>query len=67
MNIYRRCSGHARWSALIILSMMVVGSAFCSAPTRPFTIRDKDFTRMSDGELRPSGIGFHNCQPRDRG
>ncbi len=43
MNIYRRCSGHARWSALIILSMMLVGSAFCSAPTRPFTIRDKAF------------------------
>ena len=44
MNIYRRCSGHARWSALIILSLMLVGSAVLfSADQGPFTIRDKAF------------------------
>ncbi len=44
MNIYRRCSGHARWSALIMLSMMLVGSAVLfSADDGPFTIRDKAF------------------------
>jgi len=44
MSIYRRCSGHARWSALIILSLMLVGSAVLfSADQGPFTIRDKAF------------------------
>ncbi len=44
MNIHRRCSGHARWSALILLSMMLIGSAVLfSADQGPFTIRDKAF------------------------
>ena len=44
MNIYRRCSGRARWSVLIMLSMMMVGSAVLfSADEGPFTPRDKAY------------------------
>ena len=44
MNIYRRCSGRARWSMLIILSMMMVGSAVLfSADEGPYTPRDKAY------------------------
>lgn len=44
MNIYRRCSGRARWSVLIMLSMMMVGSAVLfSADEGPYTPRDKAY------------------------
>jgi len=44
MNIYRRCSGRARWSALLMMGLLLAGSAVLfSADQGPFTPRDKAY------------------------
>lgn len=44
MNLYRRCAGLGRWSALATLSILLIGSAVLfSADQSPFTARDKAF------------------------
>lgn len=44
MNIYRRCSGRARWSALLMLGLLLTGTAVLfSADQGPFTPRDKAY------------------------